>query len=189
MSIIVDDPGEQLARRISAERGERNWSLADLAARSGVSKAMLSKIERQEASPSAAILLRVAAAFGITLAELLTEPRGGDARLQHAGDQPVWTDPATGYLRRQVYLGSRLPLELVEVVLPPGARVAIPASSYAFIRQLVWVIDGSLTIAEGENETVLAAGDRLEFGPPSDCEFRNDSGAPCRYLVTVMRQR
>lgn len=187
--MIIDDPAEQLAHRISAERSHRSWSLADLAARSGVSKAMLSKIERREASPTASILLRIAAAFELTLAELLTDMRAEDARLQRAADQPVWTDPATGYLRRQVYLGTRLPLELVEVVLPPGAAVAIPASSYAFIRQLVWVIEGSLTIVEGETETVLAAGDRIEFGPPSDCAFRNDSDASCRYLVTVMRQR
>lgn len=189
MSTIVDDPGTELAQRIAAERGARGWSLAELAARSGVSKAMLSKIERRESSPTASILLRIAGSFEMTLAELLTGMQEEDARLRRAGDQPVWTDPATGYRRRQVYLGSRLPLELVDVVLPPGARVAIPASSYAFIRQLVWVIEGSLTITEGEDETVLATGDRIEFGPPSDCMFRNDRDVPCRYLVAVMRQR
>jgi transcriptional regulator with XRE-family HTH domain len=187
--MIVDDPSEQLAQRIAAERKRRRWSLADLATSSGVSRAMLSKIERREASPTATILLRIAAALEMTLAELLTGAPAEDARLQRAADHPVWTDPATGYLRRQIYRGARLPLEQVEVVLPPGASVAIPASSYAFIRQLVWVIGGRLTIVEGGNETALAAGDRLEFGPPSDCAFRNDGDASCRYLVTVMRQR
>jgi len=187
--MIVDDPGEELAARLSSERAARRWSLAELASRSGVSKAMLSKIERNEASPTASILLRIAAAFDMTLAELLTGGPEDSGRLQRAADHPLWTDPATGYLRRQLYLGTRLPLELVEVVLPAGAKVAIPASSYAFIRQLVWVIEGRLTIVEGEDETGLAEGDRLEFGPPSNCEFRNDGDAPCRYLVTVMRQR
>jgi len=189
MSTIIDNPNEQIAARISAERSERRWPLAELAARSGVSKAMLSKIERRETSPTASILLRIAGAFDMTLAELLTGAHEEGTLLQRATDHPVWTDPATGYLRRQIYLGTRLPLELVEVVLPAGETVAIPASSYAFIRQLVWVIEGSLTIAEGESETMLAQGDRLEFGPPANCEFRNDGHTPCRYLVTVMRQR
>lgn len=189
MSIIIDGPAEEIARRLASERKTRHWSLAELATRSGVSKAMLSKIERNEASPTATILLRIAAAFDMTLAELLTGSHEEGARLQRAADHPAWTDPATGYLRRQIYFGTRLPLELVEVVLPAGEKVAIPASSYAFIRQLVWVIEGRLTIVEGEDETLLDAGDRLEFGPPSNCEFRNDGDAPCRYLVTVMRQR
>lgn len=188
MSIIVDDSGEQLSRRISLARKSRNWSLADLAARSGVSKAMLSKIERREVSPTASVLLRIATAFELTLAELLTDAPE-EARYRRAADQPVWKDPATDYLRRQVYLTARLPLELVEVVLPAGADVSIPASSYAFIRQVVWVIEGSLTIVEGDTRTVLAEGDRLEFGPPSDSAFRNESRKPCRYLVAVMRQR
>lgn len=189
MSTILDDPGKELAARLAAARAARRWSLAELASRSGVSKAMLSKIERNETSPTASILLRIAGAFDMTLAELLTRSPEESRRLQRAADHPVWTDPATGYLRRQLYLGTQLPLEVVEVVLPAGAKVEIPASSYAFIRQLVWVIEGRLTIVEGEDETSLDAGDRLEFGPPSDCEFRNDGNAPCRYLVTVMRQR
>jgi transcriptional regulator with XRE-family HTH domain len=188
MSNIEDDIGHQLAHRISAERRRRNWSLAELASRSGVSKAMLSKIERREVSPTAPVLLRIATAFEITLAELLTEARE-EERCRRAADQPVWKDPATNYLRRQIYLTAHLPLELVEVVLPAGASVAIPASSYAFIRQVVWVIEGRLVIVEGETQTALAAGDRLEFGPPADCAFRNDGARACRYLVAVIRQR
>src|SRR5882757_7518707 len=97
MSNIEDDIGGQLALRISSERRHRSWSLAELASRSGVSKAMLSKIERQEVSPTAPVLLRIATAFELTLAELLTETRE-EERYQRAADQPVWRDPATNYL-------------------------------------------------------------------------------------------
>ena len=184
----MDDTSAQLSQRISGGRKLQSWSLADLATRSGVSKAMLSKIERCEVSPTASVLMRIASAFNITLAELLTDA-SAEARYQSATDQPVWIDPATDYLRRQIYLTSRLPLELVEVVMPPETFVAIPASSYAFIRQVVWVIDGRLTIVEGDTETTLSSGDRLEFGPPANSAFRNDETTPCRYLVAVIRQR
>lgn len=188
MSNIIDDTGTRLSRRILSTRKVQGWSLADLSTRSGVSKAMLSKIERCEVSPTASVLIRIATAFNITLAELLTDA-SAEAHYQRAADQPVWTDPATHYLRRQIYLTARLPLELVEVVLPALTSVAIPASSYALIRQVVWVIEGQLTIVEGDSETKLATGDRLEFGPPADCAFRNDADKPCRYLVAVLRQR
>ncbi|WP_293681145.1 XRE family transcriptional regulator [uncultured Phenylobacterium sp.] len=186
MSNIVDSE-TSLSLRIARERTDRGWSLAQLAERSGVSRSMLSKIERQESSPTATVLLRIAAAFGVTLAELLTEPASAGSRVLRAADQPAWIDPATGYRRRQVYLSAGLPLELVDVELPPGARVAAPAASYALIRQVLWVLEGALVVQEGELPTTLGAGDRLEFGPPSDVVFRNESGRPCRYLVAVLR--
>ena len=107
--------------------------------------------------------------------------------MARAADQPTWVDPGTGYQRRQIYLSSRLPLELVEVQLPPGASVAAPASSYALLRQVLWVLEGAVTIVQGDCPTALQIGDRLEFGPPADVVFKNESDAPCRYLVTVLR--
>jgi transcriptional regulator with XRE-family HTH domain len=186
MSNIVDT-GLNLARRIADERSARSWSLVDLARRSDVSKSMLSKIERAEASPTAQVLVRIASAFGLTLAELLAEPHEPQSRVSRAADHAVWIDPATGYRRRQLYLSARLPLELVEIELPVGASVAIPASSYALIRQVLWVIAGVLTLFEGVCCTQLQVGDRIEFGAPSDVVFRNDGSAPCRYLVAVLR--
>ena len=176
-----------LAQRIARERASRGWSLADVAERSGVSRSMLSKIEREEASPTTTVLVRIAIAFGITLAELLSEPAAMDARLVRAADQPVWTDPATGYRRRQIYLSGSTPLEMEEIELPAGASLAVPAYSYELIRQVVWVLKGTLTIIEGERRAELGAGDRIEFGPPSDVVFENEGDKPCRYVVAVLR--
>lgn len=176
----------QLAQRIADLRARRGWTLAEFAGRSGVSKSMLSKVERQEASPTATILLRLAGALGLTLAELMAE-QGASARFLQKDAQPGWTDRTTGYHRRQVYLSPGMPLELVEVHMPPGKQVAVPASSYALIRQVVWVLEGCLVIEEGDHATALSAGDRLEFGPPADVLYRNDGKAVARYLVAVVR--
>jgi len=149
---------------------------------------MLSKVERCEASPTATVLGRIAAALELTLAELVSASvDDGPGRLRSA-DQSTWTDPATGYLRRQVFLSARLPLEMVEVFLPAGAAVAFPAASYILVRQVLWVLDGSVTVVEGERSTELAVGDRLEFGPPSDRTYRNDQDRPCRYLMVLIRR-
>ncbi|MFI5314601.1 MAG: helix-turn-helix domain-containing protein [Myxococcota bacterium] len=184
----VEDPTPLIARRLRGERGARGWSLADLAARSGVSKAMISKIEREEASPTAAILGRLSGAFQLTLATLLARAESDDGRLVRAADQPRWRDPETHYLRRQIFARPRSPLELVEVEMPAGRTVSMPAASYAFIRQLVFVTRGRLVIREGGERHELRTGDCLEFGAPADSSFANESKSPCRYLVALVRQ-
>ena len=71
MSRIDDGAITPLAARLKQEREARGWALADLAQRSGVSRAMISRIERAEASPTALLLARLAAAFGMPLSVLL----------------------------------------------------------------------------------------------------------------------
>ncbi|WGD31990.1 XRE family transcriptional regulator [Ancylobacter sp. WKF20] len=186
MSLLMDDTTHRLAHRLRLEREARGWSLADLAARSGVGKATISKIEREEMSPTAATLVRLAAAFDLTLAGLLLRAEGGE-RLSRAADQPLWRDPETGYTRRQIFARPDHPVEMVEVELPPGARILLPASTYGHIRQILQVRAGTLTLTEGNDRHVLEAGDCLGFGPPADVTFANESGAPCRYIVTLTR--
>lgn len=187
MTQEIDDPSARLARRIRLEREARGWSLADLAERSGVSKAAISKIEREEVSPTAALLVRLAAAFDLTLAGLLLRAESGGDRLVRAGEQPVWRDPETGYRRRQIHARPDHPVELVEVDLPAGARVGLPASSYAHIRQVVWLRDGRLTLVEGGVTHRLEPGDCLGFGSPADVVFANESDATCTYVVALAR--
>lgn len=188
MDTIVNDPTPLIARRVRASRRAKGWTLDDLAQRSGVSKAMLSKIERCTASPTAALLGKISGALGMTMSALLAAASQTGARLVRADAQPVWQDPGTGYLRRQVSPLSDLPMHLVEVRLPPSASVAFPASAYEFIRQVVWVLGGRLEFREADIVHTLGAGDCLELGDPSDCEFRNAGRAECRYLVVVARR-
>jgi len=176
-----------LARRIRGERTARGWSLDDLAGRAGVSKAMLSKIERAEASPTATTLSRIATAYGLTLAGLFDGAGEAGPRLVRAADQPLWRDPKTSYLRRQVFLSRSNPLELVEVELPAGQEVGFPASAYVLVQQVVWTLTNRLTVLEGATRHELVAGDRLELGPPSDVVFRNETAQACRYLVALVR--
>jgi uncharacterized cupin superfamily protein len=79
------------------------------------------------------------------------------------------------------------PLELTRVELPAGKRVVMPASSYAHIRQAVWVLTGQLVLVEGGDRHVLKAGDCLGFGPPSEVTFVNETAKPCTYLVVLAR--
>jgi transcriptional regulator with XRE-family HTH domain len=187
MSTITDEAETRLATCIRQEREARGWSLAGVAERSGVSRASISKIERGEASPTAVILARLAGAFDLTLAGLLARAEGGTERLSRAAQQPLWRDPATGYLRRQIFERADHPIELVSVELPARARVGFPASSYRRFRQLLWVMRGTLLIEEGGARHTLEAGDCFGFGAPADVTFANETDGPCQYLVAVAR--
>ncbi|MCG7363465.1 XRE family transcriptional regulator [Roseomonas sp. ACRSG] len=194
MSTIQDadahDLTAPLAARLRAEREERGWSIAELAERSGVSRAMISKVERAEASPTAALLGRLVGALGMTLSTLLARAEGdagGGGRVARAAEQPVWRDPETGYLRRAVTPPGAQP-ELVRVELPPGARVAYPAHTYVEWGHAIWVLEGELLFHEANARHRLGAGDCLALGPPVDCVFENASEAPCTYLVALARR-
>src|SRR3954467_4119483 len=168
MDTLIDDLSARLAHRLRLERDSRGWSLAELAERSGGSKATISKIERAEVSPTAVVLVRLASAFDLTLAGLMLRAEGEGERLSRAADQPVWRDPATGYLRKQVFSRPDNPVEIIRVEMPAKQRVTLPASSYTHIRQVLWVLSGSLVIIEGGTRHALAAGDCLGFGPPAE---------------------
>lgn len=185
-----DDAARRLAERLKAEREARGWSIAELAARSGVSRAMISKVERAEASPTAALLGRLSGPFGLTVSALLAraEEAAGGVVARHAA-QAVWRDPGTGFLRRQLSPPGADP-ELVRVELPPRAVVPYPAASYTLLRgQCVWLLQGELLFHEGAVTHRLASGDCLALGPPADCAYENPSAEhPSIYVVAVARR-
>jgi transcriptional regulator with XRE-family HTH domain len=187
MDTLVDNLSQRLAQRIRLERDGRGWSLAELAERSGVSKATISKIERAEVSPTAVVLVRLASAFDLTLAGLMLRAESQGERVSRAADQPLWRDPETGYLRKQVFSRPDNPVEIIRVEMPARQRVTLPASSYTHIRQALWVLSGSLVITEAGTRHVLAAGDCLGFGPPAETTFANETASPCTYVVALAR--
>ncbi|WP_026785060.1 helix-turn-helix domain-containing protein [Pleomorphomonas koreensis] len=184
----ADDIDARIGARIRLERESRGWSLTELAGRASVSRAMIHKVERGDSSPTAKLLGRLSGALGLSLSTLMARAEIGEGRLSRRADQPTWTDPDSGYLRRHVSPASDLPLDLVEVSLPAGAAVPMPAAAYAFVNQLIWMLEGELVFMEGNTRHEMAAGDCLELGPPADCVFRNDGDQPCRYAVAVLRR-
>ncbi len=181
----MEELGTALAVAVKTARTERGLTAEALASMSGVSRAMISKIERCEAQPSAVLLAKLAVAFGMTLSELIARAEGGQERLRRSSEQPSWTDPETGYTRKAISPPSSPALELVEVTLPAGAEVSYPAGSYRFTEQQIWVLDGQLRFIEGAKIHELDTGDCLQLGPATDCTFSNPTKKPCRYLIAL----
>ncbi len=181
-----DNLNIRIGQKVKEEREKRGWSLTELADNSGVSRAMIHKIERGESSPTAVLLARLSGSFDMTISQLLAQTEVQTGTLVRHENQPVWQDPETGYLRRHVSPGE-MPVDLVSVELPANTAVPMPAISYVSRRQLIWVIEGTLTFEAGSSTYEMAAGDCLELGDRAVCVFRNKTTQGCRYAVIVLR--
>jgi transcriptional regulator with XRE-family HTH domain len=184
----MDALSSALASTVHQARLARGLSAGALAEGSGVSRAMIGKIERGQAQPTAALLGRLSGALGMTLSELVARAERDDRRLVRAAAQATWSDPESGYHRRAVSPTPGGPLELVEVELPPGAEIAYPADSHAFVHQQIWVLEGRLRFREGATVHELVTGDCLQLGAPAACSFANATDGRCRYLVALARR-
>lgn len=179
-----------LSVRVRDLRKARGLTLERLAELSGVSRSMISLIERQETSPTAAVLNKLADAFGISLPALFAEGAQDvtpEPVSRHA-DQPVWTDPASGYVRRHLSPGRVESLiELVEVSFPPGQTVVFdnPVRKVG-IQQQIWVLDGEMEIALNDQTWRLATGDCLAMTLSARITFHNPASQPARYVLALV---
>lgn len=182
----VDD---LIAKRVRELRKARGCTLDELAESSGVSRSMISLIERQETSPTAVVLNKLADALGVTLAALFSgEPASvAEQPLARLSDQQVWEDPASGYVRRHLSpTGYASPIELVEVIFPPGERVAFESVVRSMVtHQQVWMLDGEMEVTAGETTWHLQTGDCLAMVLDQHIVFHNPGHKRARYAVAL----
>lgn len=188
MENMENDIDSRLATRLRALRADRGLTLDGLAERSGVSRSMISLVERGESSPTASVLERLAAGLGVTLATLFAEAERADADpVVRRTDQIAWTDPATGYRRRNLSPpGYPSPIELVEVELPPGARVSYDSGARAaIVEQQIHLLDGTIELSVGEVTHRLSTGDCLAMRLDRPTGFHNPTDRTARYIVAL----
>jgi transcriptional regulator with XRE-family HTH domain len=181
----------RIADRVRELRAARAISLEKLSRISGVSRSMISVIERGKSSPTAAILEKLAAALNVTLASLFDSPEP-DRKLDRGpisrrGDQPVWKDPGSGYVRLNVSPpGFPQPMQIVEVLFPPGKRVSFEAGPRDDrIYQQIWILDGVMEITLGKDRHRLLKGDCLAMELGSPTMFHNPTKRTTRYAVVL----
>lgn len=186
------DITERIGRRLHELRSNAGLSLDALAHKSGVSRSNISLIERGQSSPTAVVLDKLSSALGVSVASLFEsgpEP-ARPSPLARVAEQPVWSDPASGYRRRNVSPPGASPLQLVDVIFPAGQRVAFETSARdADIHQLVWMIDGLMDIGHGSQQWRLEAGDCLAMKLDAPVRFHNPGSRPARYLVALTGAR
>lgn len=180
---------QEIATHIRVLRKKLGYSLEVLSARSGVSKSMISLIERSETSPTAAVLNKLADALNVPMASFFTCKTSDESSspLAKKEDQNVWIDPDSGYERRHLSPGQfDSPIELAEVIFPPGQKVLFEnAVRHIVTYQQVWVLEGEIEITVGADVWTLRVGDCLAMKLGEKIMFQNRTQTPSRYLIAL----
>jgi transcriptional regulator with XRE-family HTH domain len=187
MDIENDFFERSIGERVRTLRMDSNLTLDQLASASGVSRAMISRIERGEASPTASLLARICSALGLSLSGFFAEGERVLSPLTRRGEQQLWKDPETGYVRRSVSPPrADSDVDIVEVEFPPGARVSFPPhAATKGMTQYVWLFAGALEMTTGDATHRLEAGDCLFMPVGEGHVFHNLSDEPARYAVVL----
>jgi transcriptional regulator with XRE-family HTH domain len=186
---VVDHPAldRQIAQRLKSLRAERDWSLDELARRSGVSRATLSRLENAEVSPTASVLGRLCAAYGLTMSRLMHMVEGDFAPLVPREAQAEWTDRSVGFRRRSVSPPSQtLAAEVLECEIEPGMRIAYDSAPRPGLEHHLLLLEGQLEVAVGGQTYDLKPGDCLRyqlFGPSS---FSTGKRRAAKYVLFMV---
>lgn len=190
MEILDDHLERSIGQSLKTLRIARAMTLDQLATTSGVSRAMISKIERGEASPTAVLLARLLGPLKETLSGFFAAASETPSPLRRLAEQPVWRDPETGYVRRAVSPpGFAIATDLVDVTLPAGARAAMPpVISEPAQDQYVWLLEGQLIMECDGTRHAMEAGDCLYMTLAQGTVFENPATEPCRYAVILRKK-
>jgi transcriptional regulator with XRE-family HTH domain len=177
----------RIAQRLGRLRAERDWSLDALSGRTGISRATLSRLERSELSPTAAMLGKLCSVYGWTLSRLMTEAEIRPPNLIAAGEQPVWRDPESGYRRRAVSPpAAGLRGELVEVRIPAGSSVSFDESPIPGLEHHLWMLEGLLALEVEGSLFRLRAGDCLRYVLAGPTRFHSTGRREARYVIAIV---
>jgi transcriptional regulator with XRE-family HTH domain len=182
----LDAADMRLAQRLRALRRARRWSLDELSALSGVSRASLSRIENGEVSPTAFVLGRLAGAHRTTVSRLLADIEGDAPALVRQAEQPEWVDPATGFRRRSVSPPSLdFECELLLCELPAGAAIDYPLPPRLGLEHHLYLQDGVLEITIEGAVHCLQPGDCLRYKLMGASRFVASGPRPARYVLVL----
>ena len=174
-----------LADHLKALRLKNGASLQELAARSGISRATLSRIENGEVSPTAESLGRLAAAFALPLSQLLAPLEPGFAPLIRREAQSIWEDRENGFTRRSLSPPSgQLCLEMIECEIAPHQCIAYERPAFAGHEHHLFCLSGALEITVDGVRHALKTGDCLRYRLFGASTFQTGA-EPARYLIAM----
>ncbi|WP_454616144.1 helix-turn-helix domain-containing protein [Bradyrhizobium cenepequi] len=175
-----------LAEEIRHFRKKNNFSLEQLAEASGVSRSMISKIERCETVPSTVILSKLAEALGVTFSQLMAPAVEREIVHIPAARQPILRDEESGFLRRCI--SPVLPgrgIDWVLNTLPPEAETGNFVAHRRGVEEYIFVLRGRMRVSIGDQRVNLSQGDSLYFQADADHSFLNLGKTPCEYFLVI----
>lgn len=177
----------RLAQHLKGLRVERGWSLDELARRSNVSRASLSRLENAEVSPTASVLGKLCTAYGLTMSRLMHMIEDDFVPLVRRSTQSVWTDQTIGFRRRSVSPPAQtLAAEVLECELEPRTRVTYDRPPRSGLEHHLLLIEGQMKVSVDGQTYELQPGDCLRyqlFGPSA---FATPEQCSARYILFIV---
>jgi len=175
----------RLRENLRRLRHERSLTLNALSERSLVSRAMISKIERGAAVPTATVLGKLAAALEVGLSRLVGDARSREPVLLPRSEQAVYRDPESGLERRSLSpVFQDRSVDLVLNVLPAGGHVVFPGHSQG-VEEYLYVHRGSLAVVTNGQRHRVGEGSTLFYPAHVVHEFHNDSDETAEFFILV----
>lgn len=161
----------RLASRLKEERAEKGLSLDALAKLSGVSRSMLSQIERGESSPTVASLWNLTRALNVDFSALLdqeAEPEHPIREVLRQGQTPVIRNKESGCVIRILSAPEEAgDTEVYDIEFEQGAHLQSAAHRSGCVEHIT-VISGNLRITSGSEEASAAIGDTIRYAADTE---------------------
>jgi transcriptional regulator with XRE-family HTH domain len=185
MDGVTPGADDRLAERLKTLRAEKGLSLQELAVRSGVSRATLSRIENGEVSPTAETLGALAAVYAMTISRLLAPAERPFAALIAREQQSVWHDPRHGFTRHVVSPPSgALSVEVVRGEIAAHQKIAYEKPPVAGLEHHLIMLSGALTVTVEGVAHALKPGDCLRYRLFGSSRFETGRSA-ASYLIVL----
>ncbi len=164
-------------------------TLEELAERSGISRAMLSDVERDLKNPTIKVAAQIAAGLDCTLSDLLEEehqPSSQALQVTRKKDQPILIDPRSGTERRLLAPAFvQRGLEIIQYSIPPLQSTEEFPPHQPGVEEYLALVQGVLQCQVNGQEIALEAGDGLSFRADVAHSFRNPGSEPCLYFLVI----
>ncbi|OYU49545.1 MAG: XRE family transcriptional regulator [Rhizobiales bacterium PAR1] len=178
---------QQIAARLGALRAERGWSLDDLALRSGISRSTLSRLENADVSPTAQVLGKLCAAYGMPMSRLMRLVEDSSTPVVRAEAQLLWVDPGTGFRRRSVSPPTQsLAGEVLACEIPAGTRIAYELPPKPGLEHHLVMLRGALTVTVDGQAHSLKTGDCLRYALFGASCFETPPEAGATYFLFLL---
>ena len=185
-TLVEEVSSGRLGERVRALRRERGWTLEMLAERSGVSRAMISKLERGEKNPTLVVAAKVAEGLGMNLSRLVGVEEKRKVVVVPRGRRMTMRDPETGFERQLLSpsLGGR-GVEFMRNVVPENSTSGELPPHRRGVEEYVVVERGRLRAVLGGEEYVLEEGDAAYFEADVAHRFDNAGVGECSYYLVI----
>lgn len=186
LDLVEEVSSGRLGERVRVLRRERGLTLDVLAGRSGVSRAMISKLERGEKNPTLVVAAKVAEGLEVSLSQLVGVEERREVVVVPRGRRMVVRDPDTGFERQLLSpsFGGR-GIEFIRNVVPEGSTSGEFPPHRRGVEEYVVVEKGRLRAVLGGEEHVLEGGDALYFEADVPHRFDNAGEGECSYYLVI----